>query len=338
MALSAHAKPSYRDVVDIEVLKNAVLLACRAPSVHNSQPWRWVADGPDNTAAHLFVDRHRTVPATDQSGRETILSCGAVLDHLRIAMTAAEWRTRITRFPNPNNPDHLATVEFSRNDHVTLAQGNRAEAILQRRTDRLPFDSPTYWHLFEPVLRSTFDEGEVMLDVLSDDQRSRLVEASQLTEALRRDDSSYHAELQWWTSPFALAQGVPPSALASDTERLRVDVGRDFPVRGHQDRRAEISADASKILVLSTPEDTRLDVLRCGEVLSTVLLECTMAGMATCTLTHLIETNESRDIVRGLIGQRGDPQVVIRVGITPPMEDLPAPTPRLPLDSVLEIR
>ena len=47
--------------------------------------------------------------------------------------------------------------------------------------------------------------------------------------------------------------------------------------------------DWSKILVLSTPEDTRADVLRCGEALSTVLLECTMAGMATCTLTHLIE-------------------------------------------------
>jgi hypothetical protein len=294
-----------------------------------------VADGD---AAHLFVDRQRTVPATDDSGRETMLSCGAVLDHFRIAMRAADWRACITRFPNPNNRDQLATVEFSAVDHVTAAQQNRAEAIRRRRTDRLPFDCPIYWQRFEPVLRSTFDEGEVMLDVLADDKRPRLVEASLLTEALRRDDSSYHAELQWWTSPFALAQGVPPSALASDTERLRVDVGREFPVRGHQNRRAEIAADKSEILVLLTPEDTRLDVLRCGEVLSTVLLECTMAGMATCPLTHLIESSESRDIVRGLIGQRGEPQVVIRVGITPPMEDLPAPTPRRPLDSVLEIR
>lgn len=317
------------------MLKDAILLACRAPSVHNSQPWRWVAE--DNLA-HLFVDRQRTVPDTDRSGREAILSCGAVLDHFRVATTAAQWRSRITRFPNPNNRDHLATIEFSPLDHVTAAQRNRAEAILHRRTDRLPFDSPTYWQLFEPVLRSAFDDGEVKLDVLADDQRPRLVQASQLTAALRRDDSSYHAELEWWTSPFALAQGVPPSALASDTERLRVDIGRDFPIRGHQDRRPEISADESKILVLSTPEDTRLDVLRCGEVLSTVLLECTMAGMATCPLTHLIELEQSRDIVRGLIGQRGEPQVVIRVGITPPMEDLPAPTPRRSLGSVLEIR
>jgi hypothetical protein len=288
-------------------------------------------------AVHLFVDRRRTVPATDHSGREAIISCGTVLDHLRVAMTAAHWQTNITRFPNPNNPDHLATVEFSPIEYVTAAQRDRAQAILQRRTDRLPFDRPTYWDLFEPVLRSTVDEDVAMLDVLTDDQRPRLVEASQFSEALRRDDSSYHAELEWWTSPFASADGVPPSALASDTERIRVDVGREFPVRSRQDRRSEIAADWSKILVLSTPEDTRADVLKCGEVLSTVLLECTMAGMATCTLTHLIESSEGRNILHNLIGQRGEPQVLIRVGITPPIGDLPAPTPRRPLDSVLEI-
>jgi len=42
--------------------------------------------------------------------------------------------------------------------------------------------------------------------------------------------------------------------------------------------------------------------------------------------------------VRELIGGRGEPQVLIRVGITPAMDNLPAPTPRRPLDSVLEIR
>ena len=282
------------------------MLACRAPSVHNSQPWRWVAEvGPDKSTVHLYVDRGRTVPATDHSGREAILSCGAVLDHLRIAMTAAQYQTTITRFPDPNDPSHLATLEFSPTDHVTEAQQNRARAMLQRRTDRLPFRPPTQWHLFEPVLRSTFDEDVAMLDVLSDDQRPRLVEASELSEALRRDDPSYHVELDWWTSSFALAQGLPPSALLSVTERRRVEIARDFPIRSQQDRRSEIAADWSKILVLSTPDDTRADVLRCGEVLSTVLIECTMAGMATCPLTHLIESEQSRDIVSDLIGRRG---------------------------------
>jgi hypothetical protein len=321
--------------LDTQVLRKAVQLACRAPSVHNSQPWRWVAE---DGVLRLFVDRDRTVPGTDCSGRETILSCGAALDHLRVAMLAAGWHAEIVRFPNPNDPNHLASIEFSPVDHVTRAQLDRAKAILHRRTDRLPMGQPTYWSFFEPVLRSTFDERLVKLDVLSDDVRPQLVRASQLTEALRRDDATYHAELEWWTSPFALTEGVPPSALASDKESRRVDVAREFPVRSHQDRRPEVAVDWSKILVLSTPEDTRADVLRCGEVLSTALLECEMAFLATCTLTHLIELHESREIVRGLLSNGGHPQVLIRAGIAPPMEAVPPPTPRRPPSDVLQIR
>ncbi|WP_375481431.1 Acg family FMN-binding oxidoreductase [uncultured Mycobacterium sp.] len=322
-------------VPDVEVVKSAVQLACRAPSIHNSQPWHWTLEGAE---LRLFIDRRRWVHSADRSGREAIISCGAVLDHLRVAMVAAGWQANIDRFPNPNNLDHLALITFSPVVFVTDAQRQRAEAILQRRTDRLPLGRPTYWPSFEPVLRRSVDEKVAMLDVLPDDMRPELVEASQLTEALRRDDASYHAELQWWTSPFALSEGVPPDTLASVSERQRVDVARDFPARSYSDRRAEVAVDWSKIVVLSTAGDSRAEVLRCGEALSTVLLECTVAGMATCTLTHLIELDASRDIVRKLTGERGEPQVLVRVGIAPPLEGLPAATPRRPLDEVLDIR
>jgi hypothetical protein len=130
----------------------------------------------------------------------------------------------------------------------------------------------------------------------------------------------------------------PPTRCHPGLKRQRVDVARDFRSRGLERRRPEVAADWSKVVVLSTAEGTRAEVLRCGEALSTVLLECTMAGMATCTLTHLIEFDESRDIVRRMVAEGGEPQVLIRVGIAPPMEDLPAATPRRPLDDVLEIR
>lgn len=318
-----------------EVLRNAVLLACRAPSVHNSQPWQWLAE---DGVLRLSVNRSRALPATDSSGREVILSCGAVLDHLCVVMTAAGWDAQVERCPDPGDPENLASVHFKPLDRITDAQRRRAEAILQRRTDRLPLGRPTYWKMFEPVLLSRCRGDRVQLHVLDDDVRPLLAEASQLTETLRRDDFSYHAELDWWTSSFVLAEGVPPSALASDRESWRVDVARSFPVRSHADRRGEVKADWSKILALSTSEDTLADVLRCGEVLSKVLLECTIAGMATCTLTHLVELEEGRDIVRALIGQDSQPQALIRAGIAPPMEHLPAATPRRPLDDVLQIR
>ena len=85
---------------DRKVILDAVTLACRAPSLHNSQPWRSIADG----TLHLFADRQRLVPATDSSGREMILSCGAVLDHLRVAIAAAGWTPPSTGSPIRHSP------------------------------------------------------------------------------------------------------------------------------------------------------------------------------------------------------------------------------------------
>ena len=74
--------------VPTDVLARAVALACRAPSYHNSQPWRWVADCD---GLHLFLDPSRLVQ-TDPDERQALISCGAVLDHLRIALAAAGWK------------------------------------------------------------------------------------------------------------------------------------------------------------------------------------------------------------------------------------------------------
>jgi len=322
-------------MVNIEVITKAVELACRAPSIHNSQPWRWIAS---STVVDLFADPNRIVRSHDSSGREAIISCGAALDHFRVAMAAAGWTINIEQFPNPNKLDHLASIDFTRLDYVTEAWREGADAILRRRTDRLPFRAPSDWDSFEPVLRSSFHGDEVTLDVLADDVHPRLAEASRLTDTLRRYDDSYYHELQWWTTSFRQSEGVPESALISRSESQRVEVGRSFPVHGYTDRRAATSQDEAKILVLSTPEDSRHDALNCGQVLSTVLLDCTMAGLATCTLTHITELEASRDIIRDLTRKALFPQALIRVGTAPADEEIPAPTPRRNLFEVLEIR
>ena len=89
-------------------------------------------------------------------------------------------------------------------------------------------------------------------------------------------------------------------------------------------------------MVISAHADTRRDVLRCGETLSTILLEATAAGLATCTLTHLTELSTSRHLVEELTGHPL-PQVLIRIGHAPANEHYPPPTPRRPLADVLTV-
>ena len=317
-----------------EDVEAAVELAGRAPSLHNSQPWRWTFDG---VSMRLYGAHERMLPATDNAGRQLIISCGIVLDHLHAALAARGWRTLVTTFPDPGDRTHLADVRFTPSQYVTAGDRERAGAIARRYTDRLPFDEPAGWAPFETVLRTVFDPEDAIIDVLPGASRAELAHASALTAALRRYDSSYHAELHWWTGHVVGDAGVPRDALVTEDEHERVDVGRRFTMVGGEVRRPELRIDHSAILVLSTYGDTAADWLACGRVVSTVLLECTVAGYATCPLTHLTEVPRSRGVVRRLIGRNAYPQVLIRVGSAPKAEVRPEPTPRLPLREILHI-
>ncbi len=308
---------------DFAVIQDAVRLACRAPSLHNSQPWRWVAE---DSTLHLFADLTRVMTAADPEGREIYLSCGAVLDHLIVAMASAGWESTVQRFPDAHDPLHVAELDFRpASRELTESSQALAQAIGRRFTDRQPYDSPVNWANFEVLLRQTVIPHHVMFDIVLDDARSSLADASRLTETIRANDPSYAAELSWWTLPFATS--------------VEVDIRRSFPGDATDQHPHRGGPDRSKIVVLSTHnEDARLDVLRCGEALSAVLLECTAAGLATCTLTHMTELAPSREIVRGLIGQRGKPQLLIRIG-QPSVDDADlGATPRKALTDVLEFR
>jgi hypothetical protein len=318
--------------VATEVLERAVALACRAPSYHNSQPWLWVAN---RDGLHLHLDPSRVVE-TDLTKRQALISCGAVLDHLRVAMAAEGWTADIDRCPEPNDLDHLASISFTATTAVTDEQRRRAEAIATRRTDRLPFGPVTNWADFETALRREIDDKVALVDVISDADRHDLAQATDLTDALRLYDSAYFATLQRWTAPFEASEGIPYDSLVSAAEGDRVDVGRTFPVSHHPERRAQIPVDLSTILVISAHADTRRDLLGCGETLSTVLLEATVAGLASCTLTHLTELSTSRHLIEEVTG-RPLAQVLVRIGRAPADEQLPPPTPRRPLAEVLTV-
>lgn len=319
------------------IIEDAVRLACRAPSLYNSQPWLWVAD---DGRLDLFLDPSRVLQ-TDRTTREAHISCGTALDHLRVAMAGAGWMATVDRFPAPNNPAHLARAEFTRMDCVTDEQRRRADAILKRRTHRLPFTAPatasTTWDSFEPVLRSKVDTTTVRLDVLADELRPRLAEVARITESLRLYDARYHSELDWWTAPFEVSEGIPYSALVSVAESERVGVNRVFPLTHNTQRRPEIGPDCSKILMLSTDDDGPANALACGEALSAVLLECTMAGLATCPVGHLTELSVTRELLAAVTDHTDLPQVLIRVGVAPALGEASPVTPRRPIADVLQL-
>ena len=96
---------------DRKTIHAVLSLATRAPSIHNSQPWRWrVGD----RSLHLYADQDRHLPNTDPDSRDLLLSCGASLHHAVVALAALGWQAKITRLPDPLHPQHPAVALAAR--------------------------------------------------------------------------------------------------------------------------------------------------------------------------------------------------------------------------------
>ncbi|GAA4490627.1 NAD(P)H nitroreductase [Rhodococcus olei] len=317
-------------IPDTDVVRTIVDLACRAPSVHNSQPWHWRYEGG---RLELHSDPARLLAAADPRGRQLLISCGAALGHLTVASTALRWRTHIDLLPDPARPHLVASIRFSRDARPRSHDFDLLAAIRRRRTDRTAFaplpDNPILTELLRSAVGS-----DVVLTVLPADARPTLAEATALSSAARRYDSSYQAELHWWSGHSFDVEGIPESALATRAQRAKVPMGREFPDPHTRMGADDGPADASTVLVLSTPGDTAADWIRCGQALSAVALEATVQRLATCPLTHLTDIEASRDLIRVLAPRAGVPQLLVRVGVAThpaPLND----TPRRPVAQVL---
>lgn len=320
-------------VPDANVIRIAVDLACRAPSVHNSQPWYWRYSGG---RLDLFGDRSRLLSSTDPTGRQLDVSCGAALHHLQVALTSLRWRTSMRLFPESALPRFVASVRFHHDAHPQSRDFDLLAAIRHRRTDRRPFAPlPPDENEVLAALCGAAAAHAVTVTVLPAEARATLTAAAESSSAARRYDSAYQAELHWWAGHALPAEGIPSDSLATADENTSVAVGRSFPAT-HRSNASATPADASVVLMFSTATDAPPDWVRCGQALSAVVLEATSRQIATCPLTHLTEDRRSRDIVAGLAPDAGLPQVLLRIGTaTGPLP--PHETPRRPAAEVLSL-
>lgn len=297
---------------DSSVVQLAVDLACRAPSLHNSQPWRWkYSDGQ----LQLFGDHTRLLPAADPTGRQLHISCGAALHHLSVGLLGLRWSADIRYEDRPLLPNLLATVDFRRDARPRSHDFDILTAIRRRRTDRRAFGVlEGIDNLVDSAVRlaSDLDVSVVALDPL---QREGLLEATQSTAEARRYDSEYQTELHWWAGHSMTSGGIPETSLVSGP--AGVPIGRTFPTRQNAPANTMGFNDESTVLALGTPADTRTDWLHCGQALSAILLDATVRGAATCPLSHVTEVPRSRAVIHRIVPEIGVPQMLVRIGRAP---------------------
>jgi nitroreductase len=315
---------------DSQTMHDALSLATRAPSIHNSQPWRWRVGA---NSVHLHADPSLRLEHADPDGRELMISCGAALNHLTVALAALGWQSKVRRFPDPARSDHLASMELHRYppSEVDIAL---AAAIPRRRTDRRNY---SFW----PVSASDvalMGARAARLGVTlrrmdpADDFRALMVRLV----SLHASDHDYLLELATWSGRYGSTAGVPARNTPRSDPRATVPARIFAGPALAQPPDAEPADDNGVLLALGTDGDEPLDRLRAGEATSLMLLTATALGLASCPVSEPLEISSLRDALQTeAFGIEKFPQMLVRMGWSSVNADpLPA-TPRRPLPEVV---
>lgn len=321
---------------DLSTVRAAITLASRAPSVHNTQPWRLVV-GPGHI--DLVADGGRLLPAADPDGRELVLSCGALLHHLRLALAAYGWRTEVDRFPDPDDLTRLARIRLQA--HPTSKDDIAdAAAIGRRQTDRRRFTSwPVPEEHLDSMVAAAAPQGVFAVPLTDAGMRMILVTILADSSDRQQVDSEYTDEVVAWSARQStatdgvLASSVPGGVRTHGDTRMRT-----FPGGRLVEPDLAGEEDGGQLLVIATADDDPLSWLRAGEATSAALLAATRAGLATCPLSQPLENADTRRLVRHeVLGGLARPQLIIRTGwaatSAPPLPW----SPRRPIDDFTEM-
>jgi nitroreductase len=312
----------------------AIEHAVRAPSVDNTQPWRF---GWDGETISLYADLRRGLVASDPQGRELVISCGAVLYTLRLALRQLGLSVTVARVPEEDDDRLLATVTVGPGEPPSEDEQALFKAVPRRHTRRGSFSSLTIdADLAVRLQQAAWGQGARLLFVHDPGPQRQILQLALTASQIRRDDPETRAETERWTPPpdSQRRDGVParayrPTAVVDGNELA----SRDFDLDRNQGLVEPTALPVGGIAALVTDGDTLRDWLTAGEALQAVLLTAARDWSFAVLHSRATEIPGIRADLRRALGTSGHPHMLLRFGYA---RDAPA-TPRRAASEVIEL-
>jgi nitroreductase len=293
--------------------------AVAAPSMHNTQPWRF---GFTGRTVEVYRDRARELPAEDPSRRMLFVSLGASIFNLRVAAAARGMGSQVRHLVDQRRPDLVAVVELGGPANETMA--GLAPYLTARRTNRDPFTEQR----LAAQLRVELDlcarvEGGALQWLDTAPRQWWLQMATKEAIAADNDDAARIAERRRWVGGDRVVDGIPSISLGSRPAGGN-PVVRDMAATPADAARPMADFEREpQLAILATRYDGPIEWLRAGQALEHVLLEATAHGVSTSLLNQAIEHEELRMQINDPLGLWQRPQVVIRFGYGPAVPSTP---------------
>ncbi|MEY9875593.1 hypothetical protein ABH931_005097 [Streptacidiphilus sp. MAP12-33] len=320
--------------LDAAVLEELVSAAVAAPSMHNTQPWRFRLNAPTHTV-EIRAALDRELRAEDPEGRGLHVSVGAAAFNLRLAVAHRGWEPVLRLLPDRREPQLLASVRLAGRSPTAgdIRGADLYEQIWRRHTSRRPFSPQSIPRaLRTELVEAARAEGAVLHLPDAGEARRLLVltreaEVRSLTDQARRDESR-----DWIRPGAATGFGIPPEALGPQDTTGHLPM-RDFSgLRPPTHLPSQPFEPHPQLAVLATAHDRPADWLRTGLALQHVLLLATREQVRTSMLHQAVEWPDLRWMLRDPHNGPEHVQMIVRLGYGPDG----APTPRAAASSALD--
>ena len=171
-------------------------VAARAPSLHNTQPWRFTVSGD---AIELRADLSRQL-LMDPGGREMIISCGAALYGLRLAVRSLGYLPAVELLCGPDGGRPLARVRLGQAAPMTPDERKMLTAVPHRHTHRGPFEAgPLPAGLLARLRDDARAEGATLTDIDPGPVRDQLIALVATSGRDQDRDPWVRAETRRWS-------------------------------------------------------------------------------------------------------------------------------------------
>ncbi|WP_067469855.1 Acg family FMN-binding oxidoreductase [Actinomadura macra] len=322
--------------------RRAVEDAVWAPSVHNTQPWRF---GVRGTRISLRADADRRLDVADPDGREMLLSCGAALYNLRLGLRALGHEPEVTLLPDPDRPHLLAEVEIGAGEPADEHARRLHAQVRRRRSHRGGFrPDPVPASVLTAIRHEAEREGGRLIQAVDAHVKGALAALTGAAEHIQRRTPAYATEIaRWAPSPGTRRRdGVqhgsyPQHASCTQPHFPPRDFarGQGWGVKPPQDTDGSGGDEVSLtgvVVLLVTTGDAPADWLRAGQALQAVLLRAAEQGFSVAYHTQALQVPELRAFIRTHFCGDAHPQLLLRLGV-PDSQELTSV--RRPLQDVL---
>jgi hypothetical protein len=318
--------------LDAATLEQLIAAAVAAPSMHNTQPWRYRLD-PHTSTVEVRAATERALRHADPFGRALHVSVGSAVFNLRVAVAHFGWEPVVRLLPRPAEPDLLAAVRLA-GPRPGGAHHRRDlyDAVWRRHSSRFPFSGrqvPS--DVLAEIVEAARAEG-ARLALPGPEETARILRLTAEAEARGTTDPARKAESRAWLRE-GKPDGLPTSVLGPQDAAGRLPV-RDFSALRPLNHQPTAAFEREPVIaVLSTVHDSRADWLRAGQALEHALLVATSHRVRTSLLHQAVEWTDLRWELRDPHAKPEHVHMLIRLGYGP---EGPA-TPRLPTEDVLDV-